>query len=73
MTITKSRLAVAEEEQRSARTKGAIANLVLLGAGTLVDGPEREIAELKGTVEVLNTLLISKCILDENDKNGLSP
>jgi len=69
LKITQANLEAAEEKQRGARRKSVGANLLLLGAGSLVDGPEKEVAVLKGTVIALTELIEAKCVIPalEND------
>ncbi len=63
LQLTQAKLEVAEEKQRSARRKSIGANLLLLGAGSLVDGPQKEVAVLKGTVITLTELIEIKCVV----------
>lgn len=62
LELAQAKLEVAEEKQRSARRKSVGANLLLLGAGSLVDGPQKELAVAKGTVIALTELIEEKCV-----------
>ena len=65
LQITQANLEVAEEKQKSARRMSIVANVLLPGVGALVNGPQKEVATLKGTVIALLDVIEAKCVIPQ--------